>query len=316
MPSPEQTERFRRDLEAVAGARPERLGIAVSGGPDSLAMLLLANSAFPGGVEAATVDHRLRPESAGEARFVASLCAELGVPHAVLTGAPAAGAGPQAQARALRYRLLGEWAEGRGIDAVATAHHMDDQAETVLMRLARGAGTAGLAAVRARRADGAMTVLRPLLGWRREELSAIVREAGIEPVDDPSNRSGAYDRTRFRALLAGNDILPPPRLAASAAHLAEAEEALAWAADREWAARAAREGDAVTLDPTGLPPELLRRLAARAIDEVRGDRDWRRDGLSSALGQLLGGGRVTLAGVQLSGGARWRFEPEPPRRTV
>lgn len=318
MPTPEQTSRFRRELEALAGRVPERLGIAVSGGPDSLALLLLAHAALPGGVEAATVDHRLRPESADEARFVATVCADLGVPHATVADpdTPIAGASAQAQARALRYRLLAGWAEERSLAFVATAHHMDDQAETVLMRLARGSGLAGLASVRPRRADGALTVLRPLLGWRRDELAAIVAAAGLDPIDDPTNRSDAYDRTHFRALLNENELLHAPRLAASAAHLADAEEALAWTADREWIARVDDEDGVITLAVQDLPPELLLRLAARAIDAVRGDRDWRRDKLAGAIEQLAQGARITLAGVQVSGGALWRFEPEPPRRTL
>jgi tRNA(Ile)-lysidine synthase len=316
MPSPDQTERFRRDLEALAGAPPGRLGLAVSGGPDSLALLLLAQAAFPGRVEAATVDHRLRPENADEAAFVAALCERLAVPHETLADAPPSGASLQAQARALRYRLLAGWAGARGLPALATAHHLDDQAETVLMRLARGSGLAGLAAVRPRRDEDGLAILRPLLAWRRDELAAIVADAGLEPVDDPSNRSDAHDRTRFRALLSREELLTAPRLAAAAAHLAEAEEALAWAAEREWAARAEVEEGTVSLDMDGLPPELLHRLAARAIDQLRGDGDWRRDKLADALERAALGGRVTLAGVQISAGARWRFEPEPPRRAV
>jgi tRNA(Ile)-lysidine synthase len=319
MPAAEQIERFRRDLAALAGgAMPERLGLAVSGGPDSLALLLLAREALSGALEAATVDHRLRAENAEEARLVAALCARLNVPHSALSDPeePISGASAQAQARALRYRLLGKWARDRGLRSLATAHHLDDQAETVLMRLARGSGLSGLAAVRARREERGLAILRPLIGWRRAELAAIVENAGIEAVDDPSNRSAAFDRTRFRALLADGELLPPPRLAAAAAHLAEAEDALDWAAEREWGARAAIEEGAVTLDPAGLPAELLRRLAARAIDTVRGDGDWRRDKLASAIGDLRRGSSVTLAGVRIRGGARWRFEPEPPRRAV
>ena len=309
--TPEPTERFRRDLAALAG-EPDRLAVAVSGGADSLALLLLANTAFPGRVHAATVDHGLRPESAAEAAFVARTCAALGVPHSILedAGAPIAGGNVQAKARALRYRLLADWASPFGL--LATAHHLDDQAETLLMRLARGAGLAGLAGIRPRRALGPVTLLRPLLNWRRTELEGIVTEAGLDPIDDPSNRSDAYDRTRARALLAERgDDLPAPRLAAASAHLREAEEALAWVAEREWQARVEADGPALLLDPTGLPPELLRRLAARAIDTLRGDPDWRRDKLAAALAADT---RVTLAGIMVNPGPRWRFEPEPKRR--
>jgi tRNA(Ile)-lysidine synthase len=317
MPTAEQIERFRRDIEALAGGTPERLGVAVSGGPDSLALLLLASAAFPGRVDAGTVDHRLRPENAGEAALVARICRDLGVPHETLAdpAAPIAGASAQAQARALRYRLLAGWARGRGIALLATAHHADDQAETVLMRLARGAGLGGLSGIRSRREEEEVALLRPLLGWRRAELAAVVVEAGLTAVDDPSNRSDAYDRTRFRALLAGSDLLPALRLAAAAAHLSEAEQALAWAAEREWQARASDDEGAILLDATGLPAELLRRVSERAIETVRGDRgDWRRDKLAGILEEVAAGGRATLAGVQVTGGPVWRFEPEPPRR--
>ncbi|HEX8527672.1 tRNA lysidine(34) synthetase TilS [Allosphingosinicella sp.] len=317
MASEDQIGRFRRDLESLTGGTPVAIGLAVSGGPDSLALLLLANAACPGLVRAATVDHGLRPESADEARFVAGLCSGLGVPHAILL-APGAigGASVQAQARALRYRMLGDWAGEHGLAWIATAHHMDDQAETVLMRLARGSGLAGLSSVRARRAAVPAAIVRPLLGWRRSELASIVEQAGIAAVDDPSNRCEHFDRTRFRALLARTDALPVPRLAASASHLAEAEEALEWAAEREWQERAAVRENCVSLDPAGLPPELVRRLAARAVGEVHGDREWRSDKLAAALAQVATGGRVNIAGVRISGGDRWRFEPEPPRRSV
>jgi tRNA(Ile)-lysidine synthase len=316
MPTPDRIHRFRRDLAALADA--DRLAVAVSGGPDSLALLLLAHAALPGRIEAATVDHRLRLENAAEAAHVAAICADLGIPHAALSDPDAsiAGASVQAQARALRYRLLTRWAGERGLRFLATAHHADDQAETVLMRLARGAGLAGLAGVRARRDQGEVTILRPLLSWRRSELAAIVAEAGLEAVDDPSNRSDAYDRTRFRALLAGTDLLPAERLAASAACLAEAGQALAWAAEHEWAKRASRTGETLTLDPSGLPPELLRRLAARAVSEVRGDAGWRTDKLAALLPAIVSGGTVNVAGVQIVGGTAWRFSPEPPRRSV
>ena len=144
-PAPDLVERFGADLDALVPSGM-RLGVAVSGGPDSLALLLLAAAARPTMVEAATVDHGLRAGSADEARMVAGICKQLGVPHRTLLAdwpeAPTTNI--QAAARAMRYRLLNEWAIDRGLPAVATAHHADDQAETLLMRLVRGAGVGGL----------------------------------------------------------------------------------------------------------------------------------------------------------------------------
>jgi tRNA(Ile)-lysidine synthase len=142
--------------------------VAVSGGPDSLALLLLAHAAMPGLVEAATVDHGLRSESADEAAFVAEICGKLGVPHATLKVTVGAG-NLQAEARAARYAALAGWMAERGLAALATAHHADDQAETLILRLNRGSGVAGLAGVRARGLvpGTRLPLLRPLLGWRR-----------------------------------------------------------------------------------------------------------------------------------------------------
>src|ERR1044071_7669487 len=129
----EQVARFRADLEALTGGPPERLGVAVSGGPDSLALLLLAHAAYPGRVHAATVDHGLRPESAAEAAFVAGLCGARDIPHATLRAEMQERSNIQAAARARRYALLTQWLGGIGAQFLATAHHLDDQAETLLM---------------------------------------------------------------------------------------------------------------------------------------------------------------------------------------
>ncbi len=150
---PDAAERFARDLTALVAAptSDHPLALAVSGGPDSMAMLALAAAAFPGRVIAATVDHRLRAAAAQEAAMVAGWCAAQGIAHATLApDHPPAGASLQAQARHVRYALLGDWALAHGAGALATAHHADDQAETFLMRAARGSGPAGLAGIRPR----------------------------------------------------------------------------------------------------------------------------------------------------------------------
>ena len=132
-PAAELTERFNAGLGQFAQS-DARLGIAVSGGPDSLALLLLAHAALPGRIEAVTVDHQLRPESGDEAAMVARVCADLGVPHEVLAVTLAEG-NVQAQARAARYAAMAEWLVRRELAALATGHHADDQAETLLLRL-------------------------------------------------------------------------------------------------------------------------------------------------------------------------------------
>lgn len=330
-PDAAATDRFRRDLLALTGgAAPDRtapLGVAVSGGSDSLALLLLAHTAFPGAVHAATVDHRLRPESADEAAAVAALCARLGVPHATL--APAPDRHPAGNilrwARTLRYALLARWAAAAAapIRWVAVAHQQDDVAETLVMRMRRGAGVGGLAAMAPTRAlpGGEARLLRPLLGWSRAELAALVAAAGITAIEDPSNSAARFDRSRIRALLADSTAeLPAARLAMAAHNLREAEAALAWVASREWAVRHAVEPDGtLSLDIAGLPGELRRRLARRAIETLLAPAPLPATAASNGLDRLVAtldtGRGATLAGVAVRPGKRWRFRIAPPRRS-
>jgi tRNA(Ile)-lysidine synthase len=309
---PEQVERFRADLQALAGPAPRAFGVAVSGGPDSLALLLLAAAAFPDGMEAATIDHRLRPESAAEAVFVHDLCAARGIAHATLAG-PAIQGNVQAGARALRYRLLGDWARARGLAFLLTAHHQDDQAETLVMRLQRGAGLAGLAGIRPRAEIEGLSVLRPLLGWRRAELAGIVVAAGITPVDDPSNSDDHYDRARLRKRLADTDWLDPPALARSAAALGEAEAALDWTVEQLIAERTGPAPTGLTFDAAGLPAELRRRALLRLLALLVPAAPPRGEAVQRLLAALEAGEVATLAGVKCEGGAVWRLGPEPPR---
>src|SRR5687768_9379452 len=290
-PPPDLVSRFRSDLEAVAGPDPGPLAVAVSGGPDSLTLLLLANAAYPARVEAATVDHGLPAESAAEAEAVARLCAELGVPHHILRVSVApSGEGLQAAARAARYSDLAAWMDERRLGLLLTAHHCDDQAETLLMRLNRGSGVAGLAGVRAAGpvpgSGGRLRLCRPLLGWRRSELRAIVEDAGLEAVRDPSNEDDRFDRARLRLRLAEAPWLDPAALARSAAMLAEAEAALEWAAAPLFAARTEAADGAITLRPNGLPGELLRRLVLRCLRQVAPEAQPRGEALAGFIARL------------------------------
>jgi len=318
-PPPDLVSRFRLDLESVAGPDPARLALAVSGGPDSLALLLLAHAAFPERVKAATVDHGLRAEGAAEAEAVARLCGEIGVPHHSLAArVEPAGEGLQAAARSARYAALAGWMDMEGLGLLLTAHHADDQAETLLMRLNRGSGVAGLAGVRAAGAvpgtGGRLRLCRPLLGWRRSELLAVVASAGVEAALDPSNADERFDRARLRRRLGEAPWLDPAALARSAALLAEAEAALDWAAGPLFAARAEAADEAVILRPNGLPPELLRRLVLRCLRQLAPGAKPRGEALAAFIARLEEGGTGTLCEVKGRGGETWRFEPAPPRR--
>jgi tRNA(Ile)-lysidine synthase len=316
---PEIIARFSADLDALV-AREARVGIAVSGGPDSLALLLLAAEARSGNIEAATIDHGLRAEAHEEAAMVGRLCERLGIPHSTLTARwnDVPETAIQERARQQRYKLLGYWAEERGLAALATAHHADDQAETLLMRLARGSGVRGLAAMRRRSvAPGShVPLIRPLLGWRRSELEQVCAEAGLYPVADPSNLDERFERVRVRRALSDLDWLDGGSLARSAAHLADADDALEWAARAEWKHAVRERFGTITYQAGEAPAEIARRIVTRVVRKLatEGDTELRGRELDRLLHDLHGGEQLTIRGVRCSGGREWRFTAAPPRR--
>ncbi len=321
MLDPGSIARFRADRDALliaAGIDPQaRLGIAFSGGPDSLALLLLAAAAGP--VAAMTVDHALRPDSASEATACADTAAKIGVPHTIArVSVAAAGEGLQGEARRARYAALAEWADAANLAAVLTAHHADDQAETVLMRLARGAGLSGLSGIRPSRplVEGSPTrLLRPLLGWRKAELAAIVEASGLVAALDPSNANPRFGRTGARRVLSETPWLDPARVAASADHLRDADAALDILAGRLVVEATEVAGDSVVFTPGDAPHELRRRTLIRLFSAHFGAAP---DGpaLARLLATLAAGGTATLAGVRARGGTRWTFSPAPPHRSA
>jgi len=292
-----------------------RLGVAVSGGPDSTALLLLAGAALRGRVDAATVDHGLRPENAREAEDVARLCARLGVPHATLPVSLAAG-NVQDAARNARYAALAAWAQERVLAAVATAHHADDQAETLLMRLNRASGVGGLAGVRARGrlADAPVVLIRPLLGWRRAELADIVSQAGVPVAEDASNTDDRFDRARLRKAMAAADWLDPAQIAQSAAHIAEADAALNWSADLEFGARVKRDPFGMTYRPMA-PRAIALRVVARIIREL--DEEARGSAVARLFDALVEGNPGSIGNlVARPNAGGWSFANAPARRTA
>lgn len=313
----ETLERFRAGLEAIwpdgIGEAGAMLGLAVSGGPDSLALLLLAHAALPGRVEAATVDHGLRPESADEAAEVAQVCEELGVPHAALKVDVAAG-NIQAEARMARYAALAQWVGERSLAALATGHQADDQAETLLMRLNRASGVAGLAGARARgNVPGtAISLLRPLLDWRRAELAEVVRAAGLVAVEDPSNANDRFDRVRIRKALADTDWLDVSAIARSAAHIAEADAALDWMAALEWRSCVKKEPMGLKYRPQA-PRAVALRVVARIVHELDGEEP-RGGGVARLFDTLVEGRPASIGQLVVRPNAGgWSFAKAPVR---
>lgn len=254
------------------------LGVAVSGGGDSVALLHLTAAWCRGrglALQAATVDHGLREAAAAEAAGVAQACAALGVAHRVLDWRWDGQGNLQDAARQARRGLLAGWAEAAGLEAVLLGHTADDQAETVLMRLARGSGVDGLCGMAA--ADGLF--LRPLLEVSRAALRDWLRGRGIGWVEDPSNDDARFDRVKARRLLGelGGLGLTPARLLETAGHMRRARATL-WAAAGDWVAGHVRPhaGDLV--------------LGGEALQLDRGDTP----------------GRVLAAAVQWIGGAPYR----------
>lgn len=292
----------------------DRVGLAVSGGPDSLALMLLAQAALGRDAFAvATVDHGLRTDSRAEAALVARLCADRGLAHTTLTLALAPGTAMPERARNARYRALATWCHDQCLGALVTAHHADDQAETLVMRMNRGAGLRGLAGIRARATvpGDTLPLLRPLLGWRRAELVALVAAAGITAVDDPTNRDQQFERARVRAGLAGAPWIDPAALSRSAGHLAQADAALDWAADQICVAMAGPDWVVASDLPRALALRVLERVIARAGNSVPRGRD-----LARWHDRLVAGEIATLAGVRGDGRAHpWRFAPAPRPQT-
>jgi len=208
------------------------LAIACSGGADSLALVLLADRwarAQGGALTVLTVDHRLRPESTDEAAAVGAMMAARGIAHEVLQrDGPPPPANIEGAARAARYELLERWCAAQGVLHLLTAHHREDQAETFLIRLARGSGVDGLSGMAGESARRNCRLLRPLLGVEQGRLAATVAATGLVPIEDAMNRDAAYQRVRLRSARGTLEAegLTTDRLAATAGRLGRARAAL------------------------------------------------------------------------------------------
>lgn len=286
------------------------IGVALSGGGDSTALLHLCRAAGFA-VEAVTVDHRLRPESADEAAAVAADCAALGVPHALRVWEHGAVAGNLMDAaRRARMALIADWARSRGIAHVALGHTRDDQAETLLMGLARQAGLAGLSGMRRRWEEGGVTFHRPLLDLGRAELRDWLVARGVSWVDDPTNADARFARVRARKVLAALAPLGigAGTLATVAGHLASAQEALGQQV-RAAAGRHLRPVAGAVQFAPGLwaePEEVQRQVVAGVLRWLTGaDHAPRGPDLTRLMAALRAGRDATLAGARHRDG--WLF---------
>lgn len=289
--------------------------LAVSGGADSTALLVLASEwarARTVKLAAATVDHGLRAASASEAKKVATLAKQLGVPHRTLVWK---GEKPktaiEAAAREARYALLHAAAKKSGATHLATAHTRDDQAETVLMRLAAGSGPAGLAGMRAVRRRGELIHVRPFLDVPKARLVASLEERGIAWSEDETNRDEKFARPRLRAareVLEGEG-LTAERLSVLARRMGRMSDALDKVAAAAWADAARQETAKTVLDGAALlalPEEIALRILIRAVGghaDQEPDRLSRSETLLSVVLEALRGGRTlgrTLAGAKIS----------------
>ncbi|MDX2266350.1 MAG: tRNA lysidine(34) synthetase TilS [Hyphomicrobiales bacterium] len=296
-------------------AQHRRFIIAASGGPDSLALMIAAGrwaAARDREACVVTVDHRLRRASASEAAFVAEAAARLGLPHHTLNwDAAKPAAGVQNAARAARYALIADFARAGGYTAVATGHTLDDQAETVLMRLARGGGVDGLSAMAivTPLCEG-VDLVRPFLSVSKAEITAYLRRRGERWMTDPSNEDVRFERVRIRRALRtlrglGVDARA---IAASAARLGRARRALHILA-AEWRAAAGvlhpegwLEFDAAAFRAS--PAEIVIHAMTEALEQVSGGGQPRLSKVEASCAQLQAGrrGKRTLGGcvIELS----------------
>jgi tRNA(Ile)-lysidine synthase len=333
--------------------------LAVSGGPDSIALMWLAarwRRALARGprLVAVTVDHGLRAEAAAEARDVKRLARTLDLPHRTMrwTGAKPK-TGLPAAARAARYRLLAQAARASGATHILTAHTRDDQAETLLMRMLRGSGIAGLAAMARESERDGLRLARPFLNVSKSQLIATLTKAKVGFADDPTNRDISFTRPRLRTLMPvlaaeGGDTRSLARLASRLGRANAAVEVLVDGAERYLALRDleaphpgfdakvfdakvfdAKAFDAKAFDAkafAALPEEIRLRLLLRAIDRFGhegpaelGKVEVLLAALDRTVAENAAGRRPrlkqTLAGALVSLiDNRIRVEPAPPRR--
>lgn len=312
-----------RLIDAVAAQLlpkpPRRIGVAVSGGGDSVALLALV-TAFARDhdieVHVITVDHGLRANTQTEIRLVTDLCAQFGCAHHVEYWSGWDGGGNlQDRARAARYELIADWAQGNEISVVMLGHTANDQAETLMMRLSRGAGVDGLSAMTARSVRSGITWVRPLLNVQRRDLRHFLQRQDLQWIEDPSNEDRDFERIRMRDAL---NLLEPLGFSVSnltkvAENMAHARTALNWQTFLIARDLVSIERGTVRIAMDGyrvLPTEISRRLLVHSLMWLSGSEyPPRRAAVEQAQLAIRESTGTTLAGCQIvrDGNAFWVF---------
>ena len=297
---------FERQPTDIFGST-KKIAVAVSGGGDSIALLhLLAEwcQAQAITLQVVTVDHGLRQAAEGEAKWVAAISQELGLSHKLLSWRPTETGNLQDMARRARYQMIADWAKQELIRIVVLGHTKDDQAETVMMNLARGSGVDGLSAMPETVERYGICWLRPMLDVLRGELRDYLRTHQITWIEDPSNEDDQFDRIKTRRLIAQTSSmgLGVEQLAATASRLQDARVVLEMTADAaaEDCANCTLLGDIEFNDKFwNLPFEVQTRLAADALRAVSGNEY--RPRLKSLIAVLDGvaGTTMTLSGCMM-----------------
>jgi tRNA(Ile)-lysidine synthase len=261
-------DKFYEKMDALAGGE-KSLCAAVSGGPDSMALALLAHAwANARGIriEAAIVDHRLRPEAAAEAEKVHGWLGAMGISHAILTyKGEVPKVNIEAAARDYRYGMLADFCRERGLGALSVAHNADEQRETFFLALTRGSSAYGLAGMAEQGAMNGVRVIRPLLGFPKAELKEFLTAAGQEWIEDPSNHDEKFKRVKIRktAEVLESLGLAPERVLKTMENMRRMRDAIEFYTDRA-EAEMVKDGR-ISPEFKNLPDEVAIRLLARML---------------------------------------------------
>lgn len=295
-------------LNNLVKFKDRNVGLAVSGGPDSIALMLAFHEYRPDTFQVVTVDHGFRTASAMEVQFVRQLCDERSIPCNIITLGLKSGSGNQERARMARYSAMAAWAKENDLAALVTGHHANDQAETMIMRLNRGVGIKGLGGMREiSTTPCGFPLWRPFLNVRRDELVEYVMANGIVPINDPSNQDEHYERVRIRNAM--TEVFDPLGFAKTAQILESTNNAIEWMVDQVWD-RVELSSNEIKWKAEPIPEIMQHRILERVLDHF-GKRPKRGGAIPVWLNQIKSCGSASLAGV--IGNTRkpvWTFKPE------